>query len=170
VLAPEALIASIRRQLRDVDPDLPLAHVRTMGEQFTESVSQPRFQTLLLGVFSGLALLLGSVGIYGVLSYSVVSRKREIGIRAALGGRPADIVKLVLGQGFWLVARGLAMGIVLSLATGRLLQSLLFQVKPSDFGTYAAVCALLAAAGFLASYLPARAAARIDPSVALRES
>ncbi len=168
-LAPEALIASVRRQLHDIDPDLPIAHVRTMSQQVAESIAQPRFQTILLAAFSALALLLGSAGIYGVLSYSVVSRKREIGIRAALGGRPSDIVRLILGQGFSLVGRGLVLGIILSLVTGRLLDRLLFQVKPTDFSIYAVVCALLGAIGVLASYLPARTAARIDPSVALRE-
>jgi putative ABC transport system permease protein len=168
--APEALIASVRRQLHDIDPDLPLAHVRTMSEQFAESVAQPRFQTILLAAFSALALLLGSVGIYGVLSYSVVTRTREIGIRTALGGRPADIQRLVLGQGLWLVATGLAIGVALSLATGRLIENLLFEVKPADAGTYAIVCALLAAIGLLAGYLPARTASRIDPSTALRET
>ncbi|HYL74932.1 MAG TPA: ABC transporter permease [Bryobacteraceae bacterium] len=168
-LAPEALVAAVRRQLHDIDPDLPLAHVRTMTEQFAESVAQPRFQTILLAAFSALALLLGSVGIYGVLSYSVVSRTREIGIRTALGGRPADILRLVLKQGLLLVASGLFIGIALSLATGRLIQNLLFQVKPTDFVTYATVCALLAAIGLLAGYLPARIASKIDPSTALRE-
>jgi len=105
-----------------------------------------------------------------LLSYAVVSRRREIGIRAALGGRPRDILRLVLGQGLSLVASGLAIGIALSLLTGRLLEKLLFQVKPADFATYAIVCAMLAAVGLLAGYLPARAASRIDPSDALREA
>ena len=168
-LTPEALIASVRRELHGIDADLPLAHVRTMSEQVSESVAQPRFQAILLAAFSGLALLLGAAGIYGVLSYAVVSRKREIGIRAALGGRPGDILQLILGQGFSLVGRGLALGIVLSLVSGRLIEKLLFQVKPTDFTTYAVVCALLAAVGLLASYMPARKASQIDPSVALRE-
>jgi putative ABC transport system permease protein len=168
-LAPEALIASVRRQLYDIDSELPLAHVRTMTEQFAESVAQPRFQTILLAAFSALALLLGSVGIYGVLSYSVVSRTREIGIRSALGGSPSAIRGLVLRQGLSLVGAGLALGIVLSLITGRLIQNLLFHVRPADFTTYATVCALLAAVGLFAGYLPARTASRIDPSTALRE-
>jgi len=168
-LSPESLFATLRRRLRDIDPDLPLSHIQTMSEQVTESVAQTRFQTLLLALFAALALLLGSVGIYGVLSYSVVSRTREIGIRTALGGRPADILRLILGQGFSLVLRGLALGIVLSFAAGRLLESLLFEVKPADAGNFVQVCALLAAVGLLAGFLPARAASRIDPNVALRD-
>jgi putative ABC transport system permease protein len=168
-LAPEALIAAVRRQLHEIDSELPLAHVRTMTEQFAESVAQPRFQTILLTAFSALALLLGSVGIYGVLSYSVVSRTREIGIRSALGGSPSAILGLVLRQGLSLVGTGLVLGIALSLITGRLIQNLLFQVKPADVSTYATVCALLAAVGLFAGYLPARTASRIDPSTALRE-
>jgi putative ABC transport system permease protein len=140
-----------------------------MSEQVSESVAQTRFQTVLLAVFSALALLLGSVGIYGVLSCAVVSRRREIGIRSALGGRPVDILRLILGQGLGLVARGVALGIVLSLATGRLLESLLFQVKPIDPSNLAAVCALLTGVGLLAGFVPARAASRLDPGVALRE-
>ncbi len=168
-LAPDALIGTLRQRLRDIDPDLPLAHIQTMREQVSESVAETRFQTILLAVFSTLAVLLGSVGIYGVLSYAVVSRKREIGIRSALGGRPADILRLILSQGLALVAYGLALGVALSLAAGRLLESLLFQVKPIDAGNLAAVCLLLAAVGLLAGFVPARTAARIDPSVALRD-
>jgi len=168
-LSPESLIETLRKRLRDIDPDLPLAHIQTMTEQVAESVSQTRFQTVLLAIFSALALLLGSVGIYGVLSYAVVSRTREIGIRTALGGRPADIRRLILGQGLSLVVRGLVLGIVLSLATGRLIESLLFQVKPADAGNLVGICVLLTAVGLLAGFLPARAASRIDPSAALRD-
>jgi ABC-type antimicrobial peptide transport system permease subunit len=152
-----------------VDPDLPLAHVRTMTEQMSESLAQPRFQTMVLAGFSGLALLLGSIGIYGVLSYGVATRTREIGIRAALGGKPADIQRLILGQGLRLVVCGLSAGLAASLATGRLVETLLFQVKPGDLGTYAGVAGLLAAVGIVAGYLPARSASHIDPSIALRE-
>jgi putative ABC transport system permease protein len=169
-LTPESLIGALRKHLRDVDPDLPLAHVRTLDEQVAESVAPLRFQTLLLTAFSALALLLGSVGVYGVLSYTVATRTRELGIRTALGGRPANIARLILGQGLTLVAWGLGLGIALSLAAGRLLESLLFQVKPDDWSTFAVVCALLVVVGALAGYLPARAASRIDPVVALRDA
>jgi putative ABC transport system permease protein len=168
-LSPEALIGTLRRRLRDIDPDLPLAHIQTMREQVAESVAQTHFQTVLLAVFSGLALLLGSVGIYGVLSYAVVSRTREIGIRRALGAGPADIRRIILGQGLRLVVCGLALGILLSFAVGRLIESLLYQVKPGDAGNFGAVCALLTAVGLLAGFLPARTASRIDPSAALRD-
>jgi putative ABC transport system permease protein len=169
-LAPGALIAGVRRKLFEIDSTLPLAHVRTMTEQLAESIAQPRFQTILLAAFSCLALLLGSIGIYGLLSYGVAIRTREIGIRAALGGRPADIRRLILGQGFQLVAWGLAFGMGASIATGRWLGNLLFHVKSADFATYAGVCALLAGVGLLAGYLPARTASNIDPGTALRES
>jgi putative ABC transport system permease protein len=167
-LSPESLIAALRLRLHDIDPDLPLSHIQTMSEQVGESVAQTRFQTILLAVFSALALLLGSVGIYGVLSYAVVSRTREIGIRTALGGRPTDIMRLILGHGLSLVLCGLVLGIVLSLAAGRLLESLLFQVRPTDAGNFGVVCALLAFVGLLAGFLPARTASRIEPGVALR--
>jgi len=168
-LSPEAVIGSLRRELHNIDPELPLAHVRTMTEQVAESVAEPRFQAILLGGFSALALLLGAVGIYGVLSYTVVSRTREVGIRTALGGRPRDIRGLILGQALRLVGCGLLIGTTASLAAGRLLEALLFEVKPADFATYAAGCMVLAAVGLLAGYLPARTAARIDPALALRE-
>ncbi len=147
-----------------------MSHIRTMSEQVAESVSETRFRTYLLSAFSALALLLGSVGVYGVLSYAVVSRTREIGIRAALGGSPGDICRLIIGQGLFLVGCGLALGIVLSFATGRVLENLLFQVKPGDFGNLVAVCLMLSAVGLLAGILPARIASRIDPAAALRES
>jgi putative ABC transport system permease protein len=166
--SPKSLIGALRQRLRGIDPDLPLAHIQTMREQVAESVAQPRFQTALLAVFSSLALLLGSVGIYGVLSYAVVSRTREIGIRTALGAGPADIRRLILSLGLRLVVCGLALGIVLSFAVGGLIESLLFQLKPTDAGNFASVCALLAGVGLLAGFLPARAASRIDPGVALR--
>lgn len=169
-LPPETLIATVRRKIHDVDPDLPLAHVRTLREQVVDAVSQPRLQAQLLAAFSALALLLGSAGIYGVLSYSVVSRTREIGIRSALGAKPAIIERMILGQGMRLVAAGLAIGVAASLATGRLLETLLFGVRVADFVTYATVCALLAAVGLVAGFVPARAGSRIDPMIALRES
>lgn len=153
-LSPESLINALRRQLRDIDADLPLSHVQTLNEQVSESVAQARFQAVLLAAFSLLAVCLGSIGIYGVLSYTVVSTTREIGIRAALRGRPSDILRLIVGQGLGLVGRGLALGIALSLAAGRLIESLLFQGKPSDSSTYAWVCALLTGVGLLAGFFP----------------
>ncbi len=165
---PEACVGFLRTQLHNIDPELPLAHVSTMTEHVAESIAQPRFQALLLGAFSSLALLLGAVGIYGVLSYTVASRSREIGIRTALGGRPRDILNMILGQGFRLVAYGLILGIAASLATGSLLKKLLFEVRPADWTTYSACCLLLVGVGLLAGYLPARAAAATEPASALR--
>jgi putative ABC transport system permease protein len=168
-LAPEALIGSVRRQLRDVDPDLPMAHVRTMREQVADSVSQPRVQALLIALFSVLALALGSIGIYGVLSYTVAIRMREIGIRCALGARPSEIMRHIVGHGIRLVVIGTAAGIVASLAASRLVGNLLFQVRPADWSTYAVSVGVLAGIGLLASYLPARSASLIDPNIALRD-
>ena len=141
-----------------------------MTEQVAESVARPRFQAILLAAFSGLALLLGAVGIYGVLSYSVVRRTREIGIRSALGGKPGDIQRMFLNHGLRLVGYGIALGLLLSLAAGSLLEKLLFDVRLADMPTYAVVCGVLATVGILAGYLPARTASRIDPNVALRVS
>ena len=168
-LSPDSLVNTLRRRLRDIDPELPLSHIQMMSEQVLQSLAEMRFQTILLVVFSTLALLLGSIGIYGVLSYSVVSRTREIGIRAVLGGRPIDILRLILVQGISLVLSGLAIGIVLSLCAGRLIESLLFDVRPTDAANLAFVCCLLAGVGLLAGFLPAHAASRIDPGLALRD-
>ena len=169
-MSTEGLIAAVRRSVREIDPNWPVAHVRTMTEQVAESVARPRFQAILLAAFSGLALLLGAVGIYGVLSYSVVRRTREIGIRSALGGKPGDIQRMFLNHGLRLVGYGIALGLLLSLAAGSLLEKLLFDVRPADMPTYAVVCGALATVGILAGYLPARTASRIDPNVALRVS
>jgi putative ABC transport system permease protein len=162
-----SLASALRQELHRVDPNLPLAHVRAMTEQVSEAVEQPHFQAILLGAFSALALILGSVGIYGVLSYSVARRTREIGI-TALGGRPRDIQRMILAQGLRLVATGVVVGLALSVAAGRLLTALLYEVKPIDLANYAIVCGILAAVGLLAGYFPARSASRIDPNTALR--
>jgi putative ABC transport system permease protein len=123
---------------------------------------------LLLAAFAGLALLLASIGIYGVMSYSVSQYTHEIGIRMALGARAADVLQLIVRQGMGLVLMGLAIGVAGALALTRVMRSLLFEVKPWDPLTLASVSALLAAVAFAASYIPARRATRVDPMVALR--
>jgi putative ABC transport system permease protein len=123
---------------------------------------------LLLGMFGGLALALAAVGIYGLISYAVTLRTREMGIRMALGAERSDVLAMVLRQGLALIGAGLAAGFVASLALTRLLSSLLFEVRPTDLATSSAVAVLLAAVALTASYLPARRAASVDPMIALR--
>ena len=152
-----------------IDPSLPLYAVRPMTEYLSQSVARPRFNTILLGLFAALALVLTAVGLYGVLSYSVAQRTHEIGIRRALGADAGDVYRLIVGDGMRLVALGLLLGIGGALLAARLLASLLFQTAPSDPATLAAVTATLAAVSLAASWLPARRAAGIEPTVALRE-
>ena len=166
---PRATIPDVRAQLHAVDPALPMAHVATLEQNVSNAVAQPRFQTLLLGAFAGLALLLGAVGLYGILSHSVLRRTREIGIRLALGGAPGDIRRMVMGEGLRLVAAGVALGLALALAVTRYLETLLYGVDARDPLTFSAVPLVLAATALLASYLPVRRATRIDPVTALRE-
>jgi putative ABC transport system permease protein len=165
---PRQLAPAIRAELRAIDKDQPVASIRTMSDVLSSSVASPRFNTTLLLVFAGLALLLASVGIYGVMSFSVTQRTHEIGIRIALGARPAEVRRMVIAHGMTLAAAGIAVGIAGSLALTRLMTTLLYQVKATDPGTFALVAALLALVAFLANYLPARRATRIDPLAALR--
>ena len=168
--SPRTLLGSIRQRVHTLDPNLPVAHVNTMSEQVATSVAQPRFQAILLGTFAALALLLGALGIYGVLSYAVVRRTREIGIRMALGGRPTDIRRMILGQGLRLVGVGIVLGLVLALIAARVFASLLFGVQPADAPTYALVTIVLLVVSIAASYVPARRATQIDPINSLRVS
>ena len=139
-----------------------------MEDNMTTSAAQPRFRTWLLGLFALLALLLSSIGIYGVMSYSVTQRVHEIGIRIALGAQPVQVFRLVTGEGFRLAIGGVAIGFAASLVLTRVLRSFLYEVSPLDPITYITVAAILVSVGMLASYLPARRATRVDPLVALR--
>jgi len=163
-----ALAAPLAALVRELDPTLPLFAIQTLDEHVTAATVQQRLaQALLLG-FAALALLLAGVGLYGLLAYAVGQRTREIGLRMALGGRPADIARLVLGQGLGLVGLGLLLGSAGALAASRGLAALLVGVSPSDPLTFAIVLAVLSATGLAACALPARRATRIDPAVALR--
>jgi predicted permease len=165
---PEALTAAVREQLRAVDPDLPIYGVRTMAERVDESLARRRFSMLLLTLFAALALGLAAIGTYGVLAYLVSQGAREIGIRLALGASPGRILVLIVRHGMSVALAGVAAGVTGAFLLTRFMRSLLFGVTASDPMTFAGIAALLTLVALLASYLPARRAARIDPMVSLR--
>jgi putative ABC transport system permease protein len=167
--APTSVIDGVRNALIELDPELPLYNIRTLQQIVDESVAQPRFSSLLLGLFAGLALLLAAIGIYGLISYSVTHRLREIGVRLALGAGRGNILRLVLRQGMTPVVIGAVLGIVAALAATRLLASLVFDVSPADPLTFAAVTTLLLVIALLACLLPALRAIRVEPMVVLRD-
>ena len=154
--------------MQAIDPDQPVANVKTMEEWLTTSVAAPRYRTALLGLFALVALVLASTGIYGVMSYSVAQRTHEIGVRMALGARQLDVLKLVVRQGMSLVVIGVGLGLAGAIALTRLMASLLFGVTAKDPVTFVAVATLLALVAFIACYIPARRATKVDPLVALR--
>jgi putative ABC transport system permease protein len=165
---PETFAATIEREIHALDPDQPVSDVRTMDQWVSRSLAQARFNSLLLATFATLALLLAAIGIYGVMSYAVSQRTSEIGIRLAMGAAMRDILTMIIGDAMRLAAFGLAIGVVLALVLSRALTSLLYQVTGTDPLTFAAVVGVLAAVALVASYLPARRAARIPPVEALR--
>ena len=151
-----------------IDRNVPLANARTMEDVLGRSVLRQKFAMLLLSIFAGLATLLAAIGLYGVISYSVAQRTKEIGIRMALGGQRADMLRMVLRQSGLLVLIGMLTGVPVALATTRLLGTMLYGVGATDLLTYFLVVALLGVAGFFASIIPALRATRVDPIVALR--
>jgi len=163
-----SIAAAVRREVAAIDPNQPIATVRTMNEWLGLAVAAPRYRTGLFGLFAGLALLLSAVGIYGVMSYSVGQRTHEIGVRMALGARQLDVLKLVVRQGMGLVFVGVGIGLVGALALTRIISSLLFDVGTRDPATFTGVSILLAAVAFIACYFPAWRATKVDPLVALR--
>ena len=165
---PANLAAAVRKEVQAIDPDQPVAAVRTMDQWVDISVAEPRYRTALLGLFAGLALVLASTGIYGVMSYSVAQRTHEIGVRMALGARRFDVLKLVVRQGMVLVVIGVTLGLAGAFALTRVMASLLFGVTAKDPATFAGVALLLAVVAFVACYIPARRATKVDPLVALR--
>ena len=165
---PLALADAVRKTVWEVDQDQPVSNVNTMEGVLSESIARQRFTTLLLGVFAGVALVLAAVGIYGVMSYSMAQRTREIGIRMALGAQQRDVLKLAVGQGLKLVALGVGLGLLGALALTRLMSSLLFNVSATDPATLVVISLVLIAVALLASYIPARRAAKVDPLIALR--
>ena len=166
--APRGVQSAIKRVVHEVDPDLPIFSLTTMNQAVSDSVAQPRFYMLLLDAFAAIALLLAALGIYGVISYTVSQRTRELGIRVALGATRERIVRLVIGEGIWMAGIGIVLGVAASLALTRALASLLFGVEKLDPLTLSIAPVTLMAVAFLGSYLPARRAARIDPAIAMR--
>jgi predicted permease len=165
---PMAIAPAIRDAVRRVDPRLPIAEMRTQADQILLSTSRPRAFAWLTAAASAVGLLLASIGLYGIVGYETSQRTNEIGIRMALGARAADVVRLVMNQTMWLVAAGAGVGCGLAIAASGLMRTLLFDVAPGDPITMAAAAAVLLAVGFFAAYLPARRAARLDPTIALR--
>jgi predicted lysophospholipase L1 biosynthesis ABC-type transport system permease subunit len=165
---PATLVASIRAELAALDPDLPLVNVMMMEDRFGEATWRTRISAWLLGIFSGLALLLAALGLYGVMSQGVEQRRREIGVRMAVGADRAHILRLIIGRVAVIAASGIAVGLVCAVPAMRLLAALLYQVRPTDPLVFATLALLLLAVALLAGYIPARRATRVDPLTTLR--
>ncbi|HSK80302.1 MAG TPA: ABC transporter permease, partial [Thermoanaerobaculia bacterium] len=165
---PESLADAARREILSIDKEQPVSDVRTLESWLGESMARSRFGTLLLGGFAGLALVLAAIGIYGVMSHSVVQRQNEIGVRMALGAQARDVLLLVIRQGLLLVIVGVALGLLGALALTRVLSSLLYEVSATDPMTFAGIALLLLLVSAIACYIPARRAARVDPLIAIR--
>jgi putative ABC transport system permease protein len=165
---PQKMLAAIRNQLQQLDPRLPVSSAKLLTERMALPLLPVRVAASLLGSFGILALALAAIGIYGVMSYSVSRRTREIGVRIALGAQASDVLKLAIGQGMMLVLMGVVIGVSVALALTRLARSLLFGVSATDPLTYTGVAALMICVALLACYIPARRATKIDPMVALR--
>jgi putative ABC transport system permease protein len=165
---PESMAQTVKQQIWKIDSALPVTEVKSMNDVAAASFAARRFNMLLLAIFAGLALVLAAVGIYGVMSYAVTQRTQEIGIRMALGARASDVLRLVIKNGMTLTLLGVVIGVAGAIALTRLLTTLLFGVTPTDKPTFIVVSAVLIAVAFLACYLPARRATKVDPLVALR--
>jgi putative ABC transport system permease protein len=166
--ATSAIVNAARRIVQEIDPALPVTKIRTLGEVISDTQSGPRFLTVLLSVFAGVALILAAVGIYGVISYAVAQRTKEFGLRMALGAQPEAVLGLVLKRGALLTACGVGIGIAGAFGLTRFLSGFLFGITATDAATFVAVALVLSAIAVLACYLPARRATKVDPSVALR--
>jgi ABC-type antimicrobial peptide transport system permease subunit len=165
---PQAIVADARRMLKELDPQIAMAQVKTLDAIVAESVAQPHFYMILLTAFAVVAIALCAIGIYGVVAYLVGQRSRELGIRIALGATPSRVVQLVVREGVAMVAAGVGVGLIGALVITRLMGALLFNVRPTDPLTYVAVTLLLSAVGLIASSVPALRAANVDPAHALR--
>jgi ABC-type antimicrobial peptide transport system permease subunit len=168
---PASLLESqIRKEIQTLDPALPVFNVRSMNDVMDASIAPRRFSAELVGVFAAVAMLLSSIGIYGLLAYMVGQRSREIGIRVALGAQRPDILKLILGKGLLLAGTGIAIGLILSAISAPMIAGLLYGVHPIDVIVFVTVPLILLVVAFLATYIPARRATTVDPIIALHES
>ena len=165
---PLSLAAPIREQVTQLDPDQPVSSIETMESRIASSVARPRLQTTVLAVFALVAILLAAVGIYGVMSYAVTQRSKEIGIRLALGAARREVLALVFRSGVTMVTIGIVIGLAAALALSRVLQTLLFEVSTTDPTVFAAIALLLFVTAGIAAWIPARRAARLDPIATLR--
>ncbi|HYG82554.1 MAG TPA: FtsX-like permease family protein, partial [Pyrinomonadaceae bacterium] len=165
---PLSLAAAVRSQVAAIDKDQPVADVQTMEQRLAASLARPRFNMLLLGIFAAVALALAAVGLYGVMAYGVTQRTHEIGVRMALGAQRADVLRLVVRQGMLIALVGVALGLAASFALTRVMTSLLYGVSATDPLVFTIIALLLAAVAFVASYIPARRAVKVDPMIALR--
>ena len=165
---PNGLIGALRGEVRSIDPQLPLFEVRTMDDVVAGSLQSRALQVLLIAVFAGMALIVAAVGIYAVMSYSVIQRTREIGVRVCLGARDRDVLRMVVGEGLGLVALGLGVGLPVAFLLTGVVSELLYETRTTDPWTYAGVCCVLLLVGTIASYLPAMRATRIEPARILR--
>jgi putative ABC transport system permease protein len=165
---PLTQASALRSALAEIDSNQPLVKVRSMEENMSASVAQPRFRTWLIGIFAALALLLAAVGVYGVMSYTVTQRTSEIGIRVTLGAQSTDVFRSIVAEGARIALLGVGAGLIAALALTRLLRTFLYGVSASDPVTFMGVALLLALISLAACYFPARRATRVDPIVALR--
>jgi putative ABC transport system permease protein len=165
---PSSLAITAQREARDIERDFIITHVRTMDDMLADAITQPRFIMILFGGFALLALALGAVGIYGVISYAVAQRTHEIGLRMALGAQSRDVLKLVVAEGMALAASGVGIGLLASFALTRLMKTMLFGVSATDPLTFCSIALLLIVVALLACYVPARRATKVDPMIALR--
>jgi putative ABC transport system permease protein len=165
---PALLTSSVRQQIHQLDADLPVSNVATLSTLVDQSLVSQRFAMWLIGAFGIVSLLLACIGLYGVVSYSVLQRSREMGLRMALGAKRTTVIAMVLGQGARLTGVGMAAGLIAALAVTRLMANLLYGVQPTDWITFATVVPLLAGVALAACYVPAHRASRVDPATALR--
>jgi predicted permease len=166
---PNSMVAAVREEVQRLDADLAIFNVKTMEELVGGSLAQPRFRTLLLGVFAGVALILAATGLYGVIAYAVTQRTNELGVRMALGAQKSDVLKMVIGEGTQLAAIGIGIGLVLAVPLMRIISRLLFGVNAADPVTFATTSLVILLVALTASYLPALKAIRVDPLAALRQ-